>query len=86
MPERPPPMQHKVDMKKVIDLSKLSLDKLKSLFKKSDKNARKVISRHIAVCHTAYGKQMKMTKQRRKRNRYNEIAKEARRKNRRNKG
>ncbi len=45
MPDRPPPMQRKIDMRKVIDLSKLSLGKLKSLFKKSGKKGRKAISR-----------------------------------------
>ncbi len=82
MPERPPPMQRKVDMRRVIDLSKLSLGKLKSLFKKSGKKGRKAISRHIAVCHTIYGEQMRDAEKRKKRNRRNEIAKESRRRNR----
>ncbi len=82
MPDRPPPMQRKVDMRKVIDLSKLSLGKLKSLFKKSGKRGQKVISRHIAVCHTVYGEQMRDAKKRKKRNRRNEIAKISRRGNR----
>ncbi len=82
MPERPPPMQKKIDMRKVIDLSKLSLGKLKSLFKKSGKRDRKAISRHIAVCHTVYGEQMRDAKKRKKRNRRNEIAELSRRRNR----
>lgn len=82
MPDRPPPMQRKVDMRKVIDLSKLSLNKLKSLFRKSGKWDRTVISRHIAVCHTAYGEQMMDAKKRRISRRRNEIAKLSRRRNR----
>ncbi len=69
-------------MRRVIDFSKLSLGKLKSLFKKLGKRDRKAISRHIAVCHTIYGEQMRDAKKRRKRNRRNEIAKESRRRNR----
>lgn len=82
MPERPPPMQRKVDMRRVIDLLKLSLSKLKSLFKKSSKRNQQTTSRHFPVFHTSYGEQMKVAKKRRKRNRRNEIAKESRRRNR----
>ena len=79
---KPDLMRQKVDMRKVIDLSELGLKKLKSLFKKSGKWGRKAISRHIAICHIAYGENMKDTKKRKKRNRRNEIAKESRRINR----
>ena len=79
---KPDLMRQKVDMRKVIDLSKLSLGKLKSLFKKSGKRGRKAISRHIAVCHTVYGEQMMFAKKRRISRRRNEIAKESRRINR----
>lgn len=75
-------MRQKIDMRKVIDLSELGLNKLKSLFKKSGKWDRNVISRHIAVCHTAYGEQMMDAKKRRISRRRNEIAKISRRRNR----
>ena len=82
MPDRPPPMQRKIDMRKVIDLSKLSLDKIKSLFKKSGKKDRKAISGHIHWRHTEHSEQMMKAKKRRISRRRNEIAKEPRRRNR----
>ena len=82
MPDRPPPMQRKIDMRKVIDLSKLSLDKIKSLFKKSGKRDRKIVLGHIHWRHTEYSEQMRDAKKRRISRRRNEIAKMSRRMNR----
>lgn len=83
MPDRKPDlMRHKVSIRKTIDLATFSLGKLKSLFKKSDKKDRKVISGHIHYRHTLHGEQMVFAKKRRISRRRNEIAKISRRGNR----
>lgn len=83
MPDRQPDlMRQKVDMRKVIDLSKLSLGKIKSIFKRASKKDRKVMLGHIHFRHTSYGEQMMDAKKKKISRRRNEIAKESRRRNR----
>lgn len=84
MPERPPPMQRKVDMRKVIDLLKLILGKFKSLFKKEQYKViiSQDIKRDIKRDRYRFGIQMSAAKRKKRNRRRNEIARESRRRNR----
>ena len=84
MPDRQPDlMQRKVEAKKVIDLSKLNVKRLTSLFKVfKGKKDRASIRRTIHFRHTVHNEMLMHHNRIAKRRRANQIAKESRRKNR----
>ena len=80
---KPDLMKKKVDMKKVIDLSKLNVKKLTGLFKIfKGKKDLKSITTHIHFRHTAHNEMLAKYNHRRKRRVCNAMAKESRRGNR----
>ncbi len=84
MPDRQPDlMQRKVEAKKVIDLSKLNVKKLTSLFKVfKGKKDQASIRKHIHFRHTQHNEMLCRHKALKKRKVRNAMAKESRRVNR----
>jgi len=80
---KPDLMQRKVSMRKVIDLSKMSMEKLRKLLsKEKNKKVRIGIRRSMHSKRTQHQEMLHKHKQLKQRRRRNEIARESKRRNR----
>lgn len=76
-------MERRVDLRKVLDLSKLKFLDLRKLLKSTkDKKDWKAISKHMGDRHTLYAGMLEKPKRKRRNRRRNKIASQSRRVNR----
>ena len=84
MPDRQPDlMQRKVNMRKVIDLAKMSIKNLRKFLSSPEhKRNRALLKRMVGSRHYAWGSKMSALKKKKRNWRRNKMAKESRRSNR----
>ena len=73
-------MERRVDLRKIIDLSKFKLPELMKLLRgTTNKGTRKVISKHVGFRHTVHAYTVEHHKRRNRNRRRNKIARQSRR-------
>ncbi len=83
LPDRQVPAlgNEKVKLRKAIDLSKLSMQKLKVLFKKLKGESKKTVSHYVHIRRSEHAGMITAQKRKKRNRRRNEIAKESRKEN-----